>query len=107
MAPKKLFEYYLPPLVGAGGGDLVIRLLCNCCYVMSAEFLLRWTTEGYPDPVKSLIMEPSYRDAVEVRVVEHIKKEMFSHGHRSTTLIENLAYLSAIAVLMWNKINST
>ena len=72
-------------------------------HVIGTEYLLRWTTEGYPDPIKNLIMEPSYRDAVEVRVVEHVKKEMFSHGQRATILTDNLTFVSAISALLWTK----
>jgi len=44
-------------------------------------------------------MEPSYRDAVEVKVVEHIKKEMFSDNAGSSNFPQVIQYLVIAMVL--------
>ena len=56
-------------------------------------------TEGYTNDVKNAIMGPSYRDAVDVKVVEHVKKEMFSDNGVSTNFQRPIFCLIATAFL--------
>ena len=72
-------------------------------------YICFFRSEGYnSNPVKNMIMEPSYRDAVEVRVVDQIKKDLFSKAENSVYLPNILTHLLMIAIarllLIWSSI---
>ena len=56
--------------------------------------------EGYTDHIKNMIMEPSYRDAVEVRVVDQIKKDMFSDARSSNKITDKMIQFVLITFLI-------
>jgi len=70
----------------------------NCDRRITYNFHPR--AEGYPDSIKNLIMEPSYRDAVEVRVVDQIKKDMFSDAKSSNKLSDRMIHFFTMTVLI-------